>query len=99
VQGPLVVRSRLPGDRIRPAGMGGRSKKLQDLFVDRKVPRGLRDTVPLVVDAGGRIVWVVGEAVGEDFRPVDPSAGVILLKARRLPLDSDASGVAARDTS
>jgi tRNA(Ile)-lysidine synthase len=49
--------------------MGGRRKKVQDLFVDRKVPRELRDSVPLVVDAAGRIVWVVGEAVAEDFRP------------------------------
>jgi tRNA(Ile)-lysidine synthase len=98
VQAPLMVRSRRPGDRVRPAGMGGRQKKLQDLFVDRKIPRSLRDTVPLVVDAGDRIVWVVGEAVGEDFRPSDPSAGVILLKARRLPFDSGGSGVPAGDT-
>jgi tRNA(Ile)-lysidine synthase len=96
VQTPLVVRSRVPGDRVRPAGMGGRRKKLQDLFVDRKVPRGLRDTVPLVVDASGRIVWVVGEALGEEFRPSGASAGVILLKARRLPLDSGRPGAPAR---
>jgi tRNA(Ile)-lysidine synthase len=96
VQTPLVVRSRVPGDRVRPAGMGGRRKKIQDLFVDRKIPRGLRDTVPLVVDASGRIVWVVGEALGEEFRPSGASAGVILLKARRLPLDSGRSGAPAR---
>jgi len=58
---PLVVRGRLPGDRLRPAGVGG-SRKLQDLLVDRKVPRGVRDGVPVVVDASGRIVWVVGHA-------------------------------------
>jgi tRNA(Ile)-lysidine synthase len=98
VQTPLMVRSRLPGDRLRPAGMGGRHKKLQDLFVDRKVPRGQRDRVPLVVDAGGRIVWVVGEAVGEEFRSSDPSACVILLKARRLPFDSGGQASPARDT-
>jgi tRNA(Ile)-lysidine synthase len=81
---PLTVRSRRPGDRLRPAGMGGRSKKLQDLFVDRKVGRGTRDLVPLVVDADDRIVWVVGEPVSEDFRVTGPSQGVIFLKARRL---------------
>ncbi|CAN5402616.1 tRNA lysidine(34) synthetase TilS [soil metagenome] len=84
VQFPLVVRSRAPGDVVRPAGMMGRRKKLQDLFVDRKVPRALRDSVPLVVDATGRIVWVVGEPVAEGFRPGGASAGVIFLKARRL---------------
>jgi tRNA(Ile)-lysidine synthase len=81
---PLAVRSRLPGDRVRPAGMGGRRKKLQDLFVDRKIPREIRDSVPLVVDGDDKIVWVVGEAVAEDFRVTAPSQAVIFLKARRL---------------
>ncbi len=81
---PLTVRSRQPGDRFHPAGMGGRSKKLQDFFVDRKVPREHRDSLPLVVDSADRIVWIVGESVAEDFRVTDSSRGVIFLKARRL---------------
>lgn len=67
---PLYVRSPRPGDRMRPVGLGG-SKKLQDLFVDRRIPRDERATWP-VVDCAGEIVWVVGVArsalalVGED---------------------------------
>lgn len=79
----LVVRSRRPGDSLRPLGLGGR-KKLQDLLVDRKVARAERDRVPLVVDRNDRIVWVVGQTVAEDFRITEPAASVILLKARRL---------------
>jgi tRNA(Ile)-lysidine synthase len=81
--GELKVRSRRPGDALRPVGLGGR-KKLQDLLVDRKVAREERDRVPIVVDRSDRIVWVVGHAVAEDFRVTEPAAGVILLKARRL---------------
>jgi tRNA(Ile)-lysidine synthase len=81
---PLTVRSRRPGDRFRPLGMGGRGRKLQDFLVDRKVARNERDTLPLVVDSDDRIVWVVGQSVAEDFRVTAPSQGVILLKARRL---------------
>lgn len=55
---PLVVRGRADGDRMRPLGLGG-TKKLQDLFVDEKVPRHVRDTVPVVADREG-IVWVAG---------------------------------------
>jgi tRNA(Ile)-lysidine synthase len=58
---PLVVRNRRPGDRIEPAGLGGR-KKLQDVLVDGKVPASLRDTVPIVADGRG-VLWVVGHAV------------------------------------
>ena len=81
---PLFVRSRRPGDRFQPPGMGGRSKKLQDYLVDRKVARTERDLLPLVVDGDDRIVWIVGHAVSEDFRAVTPSNGVIFLKARHL---------------
>ena len=80
---PLAVRSRRPGDRFRPLGMEHR-KKLQDFLVDRKIPKEMRDTLPLVVDADDRIVWVVGESVAEDFRVTEGARGVLLLKARRL---------------
>ena len=81
---PLVVRSRKPGDRFSPLGMGGRRKKLQDVLVDRKVAQEKRDSLPLVVDSADKIVWVVGESVAEDFRVTELSQAVIFLKARRL---------------
>jgi tRNA(Ile)-lysidine synthase len=80
---PLAVRTRRPGDRFQPIGAPG-TRKLQDFFVDRKVPRTERDTVPLVVDGRDRIIWVVGQSVAQDFRVIDPSQGVILLKVRHL---------------
>jgi len=80
---PLAIRTRRRGDRFRPLGLGHR-KKLQDFLVDRKIPREIRDSLPLVVDGEDRIVWVVGESVAEDFRVTEPARGVILLKVRRL---------------
>jgi tRNA(Ile)-lysidine synthase len=62
-----LVRSWRDGDRMRPVGLGG-TKTLQDLFTDRKVPRALRRTLP-VVEAGGEIVWVAGVALDERFAP------------------------------
>ena len=50
----LVVRTRRPGDRL-----AGRSKKVQDVLVDAKVPRAARDSWPLVV-AGDEVVAVPG---------------------------------------
>jgi tRNA(Ile)-lysidine synthase len=52
--------------------------------VDRKIPKEMRDLLPIVVDRDDRIVWVVGESLDEDFRVTDPLQGVLLLKARRL---------------
>jgi tRNA(Ile)-lysidine synthase len=60
LDGPLIVRGARPGDRIQPLGMRGQ-RKLQDVFVDRKLPRAQRDTCP-VVEAGGAVLWVPGVA-------------------------------------
>jgi tRNA(Ile)-lysidine synthetase-like protein len=49
-----VVRRRRAGDRLRLAGMRGH-KKLQDYYVDRKVPRRERDGTPVI--ATGSDVW------------------------------------------
>lgn len=78
----LTVRAWRAGDRVQPLGLGGR-KKLQDVFVDRKVPRDERDRVPVVVDAQGRIAWVAGHVVGEPFRVTPRSEAVVTLTLRR----------------
>jgi tRNA(Ile)-lysidine synthase len=64
--GPLSVRNWRRGDWFCPSGMGGHRKKLQDFFVDRKVPRRVRGRVPLVVAPDG-IVWVAGYRGDERF--------------------------------
>jgi tRNA(Ile)-lysidine synthase len=50
----LIVRGWRPGDRL-----AGRSKKIQDVFVDAKIPRSDREGWPLVV-RGGEVVAVPG---------------------------------------
>lgn len=63
----LVVRGRRAGDRL------GR-RRLTDVLSDTGVPRALRDLVPVVADAGDRVVWVAGLAP-----PEPPSAGAVRL--------------------
>jgi len=63
---PLVVRPRRPGDSFRPLGFG-RTRKVQDLFVDLKVPRDERDSIPLVT-SGDDIIWVAGYRADERFK-------------------------------
>ncbi len=75
----VTVRAWRDGDRMRPAGLGG-SKSLQDLFTDRKVPRALRRTLP-VVESEGEIVWVAGVAVGERFAAREGDPGGVALRA------------------
>ena len=78
----VTVRNRRPGDRIKPIGGSGR-KKVQDLLVDQKVPRDKRDRVPVVVGADGRVVWVVGVAMADEFRVTAPQSEVVVFTAER----------------
>ncbi len=56
---PLYIRTRKPGDRISWSGLNG-SKKVKDVFIDEKVPRKDRDRWPLIVDAKGEVLWIIG---------------------------------------
>jgi tRNA(Ile)-lysidine synthase len=76
------VRAWKEGDRLRPVGLGG-TKTLQDLFTDRKVPRSLRRSLP-VVEVGGEIVWVAGVALAERFAAGEDDPDPVGLSARRV---------------
>lgn len=49
ISGSLVIRTRENGDRIRPKGLNG-SKKLKDIFIDKKIDRAKRDSYLLLAD-------------------------------------------------
>ena len=70
-----VVRTRRPGDRIRPLGCGDRL--LSDYLIDRKLDRPLRDVTPLVA-VGGRVHWVVGHGISREAALV-PGCGAVRL--------------------
>lgn len=79
---PLTVRSRRPGDRLRPLGGPG-ERKLQDLLVDRKIPLADRDFLPIVVDGEGRIVWVAGVTLADQVRVTAPEDGMVILEFKK----------------
>ena len=56
---PLIVRTRKIGDKINVKGLGG-SKKVKDIFIDKKITLSDRDNWPIVVDSTGKIVWIPG---------------------------------------
>lgn len=61
--GPWTIESDLPGLEVRSRRQGdrlaGRAKKLQDVFVDAKIPRAERDRWPIVAGGNG-VVAVPG---------------------------------------
>ena len=74
----LVVRNKQSGDRFSPLGMRA-TKKLQDLFVDEKIPAELRDAIP-IVESKGKIVWVGGIRVDDRARVKKSTKKVVKLE-------------------
>jgi tRNA(Ile)-lysidine synthase len=57
IEFPIIVRTRINGDRIQPKGMSG-TKKIKDIFIDSKIPLKDRSTWPIVTDGTGSILWI-----------------------------------------
>jgi len=79
---PLVARARQDGDFFYPHGFGKR-KKLQDFFVDEKVPRDERNRVPLIT-SGQDIVWVVGYRGDERFKVTEETKNTVKFEVKKI---------------
>lgn len=82
IKSPLIVRPRKDGDFFYPAGFGKR-KKLQNFFVDEKVPRDERDRVPIVL-SDEDIIWIAGYRADERFKVGEKTKRILLLELKGL---------------
>jgi len=67
IGGEIILRHWRAGDRFQPIGMNS-AVKLQDLFVNAKIPAVRRRELVLAVTVAGEIFWVEGLRIGEKFR-------------------------------
>ena len=75
VEGGIVIRNRMPGDKIRISGLGG-SKKIKDLLIDLKVPREERNKIPVMADQNG--IMCVGNYRDSESYKVDTNTKEVL---------------------
>lgn len=80
----LYIRNRRDGDRFTPLGMNG-SKKLKDFFIDEKIPRGERDSIP-IIENNGNIIWVVGYRISEDYKVSVNTTKVLSIEYKKAPI-------------
>ncbi|WP_240741638.1 tRNA lysidine(34) synthetase TilS [Deinococcus sp. KSM4-11] len=83
-----TLRTRQAGDRIH---LPGGTRKLSDVLTDRRVPRGDRDRVSVIVDENGAVqwvgltapIWAVGarERTAESVEPLHAAMGEALTLA------------------
>lgn len=79
IKGSLSIRSRRDGDKFKPLGMKG-TKKIKDIFIDKKVDRNKRDLIPLICDEES-IIWIVGFGISEDYKIDENTKNILNLEA------------------
>ena len=67
VGGEIILRHWRAGDRFQPSGLKS-AVKLQDLFVNAKIPAARRRSLVLATTRTGEIFWVPGLRIGERFK-------------------------------
>jgi tRNA(Ile)-lysidine synthase len=75
------VRTRRSGDRLQPLG-SVYVKKLKAFLIDAKVPRAVRDRLPLLVTSAG-IAWVAGVRPAEWAKVTPATRTILRLELRR----------------
>ncbi|HBW47585.1 TPA: tRNA lysidine(34) synthetase TilS [bacterium] len=92
VVGRLIVRTRLQGDRLQPFGMTG-TKKLQDIFIDEKIPLLERDLWPLLCDDEG-VLWIIGVKQAERTRVPKHAEEILHIEVHSDGLPNDSKEIA-----
>ena len=54
---PIYIRNKRSGDYIEVLGLNGK-KKISDIFIEKKIPKDIRDTYPLLVDSNDNVLWI-----------------------------------------
>ncbi len=78
---PLTVRMRREGDRFWPLGARG-IKKLKDFFINNKIPRMERNTIPIVA-MNDQPIWVVGYRLDNRIKITERTKKMLIMKFER----------------
>ena len=74
---PLIIRNRRIGDKMKVKGLNG-SKKIKDIFIDKKINSKDRDLWPVVVDSTNNVVWLPGLKKSKYDKKKDEEYDIIL---------------------
>ncbi|WP_232336506.1 tRNA lysidine(34) synthetase TilS [Mucilaginibacter aquatilis] len=64
---PLTLRHWHEGDYFYPLGMKGR-KKLSDFFINQKVPLHQKQSIPVLINGNGELIWIAGYRLDDRYK-------------------------------
>jgi tRNA(Ile)-lysidine synthase len=77
---PLKLRKWQTGDKFAPFGMKGKFKKVSDLFTDLKLDRFEKQTIWILENGNGEIMWVVGYRTDERYKVTESTYEILNIR-------------------
>lgn len=81
IDSEIILKTREDGDKMIPLGMRG-NKKLKDIFINKKIPKDLRDSIPILC-FDNNIAWVVGVRTSEEYKISNNSKNILKVIVNR----------------
>lgn len=78
---PLKIRAWQVGDKFKPIGMQG-YKKLSDFFIDKKIPLHLKNSIPIIENANGDIIWLAGLRQDNRYKITSNTKKVVIFELK-----------------
>ena len=75
----IIVRFFSPGDRFVPLGMTG-TKKVKSFFIDEKVPKEQRKTIPILTTPSDDVIWIYGKRIAQGYRVTKETKNILFVE-------------------
>jgi tRNA(Ile)-lysidine synthase len=75
IKGTLSVRTRQVGDYMQIYPQGG-TKTIKSMMIDKKIPKEVRDQVPLLVE-DHHVLWMIGYRISEAYKVTEDTQTVL----------------------
>ena len=57
--------------------------KVKDYFIDNKIPKDLREKIPILVDYEN-IIWILGYATSELYKVTDTTRKILIIESNNI---------------
>ncbi len=75
----LILKCQQPGLRFEPLGLHGKTQKLTDFWINKKIPRRFRSSWPLLFN-GREIAWIPGFQPAQKFKITNETRTVVKIE-------------------
>ena len=79
ISGQILIRTRLPGEKLQLLGLAGKHTRLSDLLINHHIPQEARAEYPVICDAE-KVIWLPGISISEACKVAPATTTLLYLR-------------------